>query len=97
MTKSLLFPSWKTKSSDHCIADLTIVAKLVSILLALMWADDELEIVSVQKVLGDIRTPVTTSATDLIWNATVLRHGVTPQQVQNLMTQKYKYKCKKRL
>ncbi len=84
LTTSSLIPSQRFS----CIPDLTIVAKLVSVLFTLVWADDELEIVPVQKVLCDIRTPITASATDLVGNTTILRHGVTPQQVQNLMAHK---------
>ncbi len=84
LTKSSLIPSQRFS----CIPDLTIVAKLVSVLFALVWAYDELEIVPVQKVLCDIRTPITASTTDLVGNTTILRHGVTPQQVQNLMAHK---------
>lgn len=75
----------------YLLSHLTIVAELVSVLLALMWADDELEVLSVQKVLCDIRTPVTSSSSDLIGNTTIMRHGITPQQVQNLNGQNANY------
>ena len=55
------------------------MAKLVAILLALVGADDELHVVSVQEVLGDVWPPVAASSPHFVGYAAVLRHGVTPQ------------------
>ena len=60
------------------------MAELITILFTLMRADDELQVVSVQEILCDIRAPVAASAPHLIGYAAVLVHRVTPQQVQDL-------------
>lgn len=63
---------------------LPVVAELVTLLLALMRADDELKVVLVQELLCDVRAPVAASTSHFVWNAAVLDHRVTPQQVQDL-------------
>lgn len=60
------------------------MAELVTLLLALMGADDELQVVPVQKVLGDVGAPVAAPTPHLVGNAAVLGHWVAPQQVQDL-------------
>lgn len=65
-------------------AHLTVVAELVTLLLALMGADDELQVVPVQEVLGDVGAPVAAPTPHLVGNAAVLGHWVAPQQVQDL-------------
>lgn len=62
------------------------MAEFVTLLLALVGADDELHVVSVQEVLGDVRPPVAAPAPHLVGFAAVLGHGVAPQQVQDLVT-----------
>lgn len=64
------------------------MAELIALLFALMGANDELQIVSVQEVLGDIRAPVAASAPHLVGYASILSHWVTPQQVQDLVGQR---------
>lgn len=71
---------WVSAVSAH----LPIVAELITILFALMGANNELQVVSVQEVLCDIGTPVAAPTSHLIGYAAVLAHGVTPQQVQDL-------------
>lgn len=63
---------------------LPVVAELVTLLFALMGADDELKVVLVQKLLCDVRAPVAASTSNFVWNASVLDHRVAPQQVQDL-------------
>ena len=63
---------------------LAVVAELVALLFALVRADDELEVVSAQKLLRHIWTPVAAPAPQLIGEAAILSHRVTPQHVQNL-------------
>lgn len=63
------------------------MAELVSLLFALVGADYELQVVFVQEVLGDVGAPVAASAPHLVRHAAVLGHGVTPQQVQDLLAQ----------
>lgn len=60
------------------------MAELVTVLFALVGADDELQVVSVQEVLGDVGAPVAASAPHLVGYAAVLAHRVAPQQVQDL-------------
>lgn len=72
------FPS---QPSNH----LPVVAELVTLLFALVGADDELQVVLVQELLGDVRAPVAASASHFVWNAAVLDHRVAPQQVQDLV------------
>lgn len=76
-----LFPC---QLSNH----LPVVAELVTLLFALMGADDELQVVLVQELLGDVRAPVAASASHFVRNAAVLDHRVTPQQVQDLHVDK---------
>lgn len=61
------------------------MAELITVLFTLVGADEELQVVFVQKVLGDIGTPVAASAPQLVGNAAVLGHGVAPQQVHDLV------------
>lgn len=63
---------------------LTVVTKLIAVLFALVGADDELEVVFVQEVLGDVGAPVAASAPYFVGHAAVLGYGVAPQQVQDL-------------
>lgn len=60
------------------------MTKLITLLFALMRANNELEVVSVQEILSDIRPPVAAPSSDFIGYAAVLGHGVTPQQIQDL-------------
>lgn len=60
------------------------MAELITVLFTLVGADDELQVVSVQEVLGDIGAPVAASAPHLVGYAAVLVHRVAPQQVQDL-------------
>lgn len=60
------------------------MAELVTFLFALVGADDELQVVSVQEVLRDVGAPVAAAAPHLIGHAAVLGHRVAPQQVQDL-------------
>ena len=60
------------------------MAKLITLLFTLVGADDELQVVSVQEVLGDVGAPVAASAPHFIGHAAVLAHRVAPQQVQDL-------------
>lgn len=60
------------------------MAELVALLLALVRADDELQVVPVQEVLGDVGAPVAAAAPHLVGDAAVLGHRVAPQQVQDL-------------
>lgn len=55
-----------------------VVAKLVTFLLALMGAHEQLEVVGPQHFLCDVGPPVAAPASHLIGNAAVLGHGVTP-------------------
>lgn len=64
------------------------MAELIALLFALMGANNELQIVSVQEVLGDIRAPVAASTPHLVGYASILSHRVTPQQVQDLVGQR---------
>lgn len=64
------------------------MAELVALLFAFMRADDELQVVSIQEVLGDVRAPVAAPASHLVGCAAFLRHWVTPQQVQDLRSRK---------
>lgn len=64
------------------------MAELIALLFAFMGANDELQIVSVQEVLGDIRAPVAASTPYLVGYASILSHRVTPQQVQDLVGQR---------
>lgn len=61
------------------------MAELVAVLLAPMGAADELHVVSVEEALGDIWPPGAASSPHLAGHAAILRHGVTPQQVQDLI------------
>lgn len=60
------------------------MTELIAILFTLVGADDELQVVSVQEVLCDVRAPVAASTSHLIGCATILGHRVAPQQVQDL-------------
>lgn len=60
------------------------MAELITVLFTLMGADDKLQVVFVQKVLGNVGAPIATTASHLIGCAAILRHRVTPQQVQDL-------------
>lgn len=60
------------------------MAELVALLLALVGADDELQVVPVQEVLCDVGAPVAAAAPHLVGNAAILGHGVAPQQVEDL-------------
>lgn len=60
------------------------MAELVTFLLALVGADNELQVVPVHKVICDVGAPVAAPATHLVGNAAVLSHWVAPQQVQDL-------------
>lgn len=60
------------------------MAELIAILFALVGADEELQVVSVQEVLGDIGPPVAASTSHLVGDAAILGHRVAPQQVQDL-------------
>ena len=64
------------------------MTELVTLLFALVGADDELQVVPVQEVLGDVGAPVAASAPQLVGDAAILGHGVAPQQVQDLVAQK---------
>lgn len=57
------------------------MAELVTLLLALVGADDELQVVPVQEILGDVWAPVAAPAPHLVGNAAILSHWVAPQQV----------------
>lgn len=63
------------------IPHLSVVAELIAFLFTLMGADQQLQVVPVQKVLCDVRTPVATPAPHLIWDTALWNHGVTPEQV----------------
>lgn len=60
------------------------MAELITVLLTLVGADDELQVVPVQEVLCDVGAPVAASTSHLIGCAAVLGHRVAPQQVQDL-------------
>ena len=60
------------------------MAELVALLFALVGADEELQVVLVQELLGDVGAPVAAPASHFVWNAAVLDHRVAPQQVQDL-------------
>lgn len=81
-------PKNKTKQNNSASAGvsahLTVMAELVTLLLALMGADDELQVVPVHKVFSDVGAPVAAPATHLVGNAAILSHWVAPQQVQDL-------------
>lgn len=85
--------SWRIAEFGRCVlslvpAHLTVVAELVAFLFALMRADDELQVVSVQEVLGDVGAPVAAPTSHLVGHAAVLSHRVTPKQVQDLQSRK---------
>lgn len=61
-----------------------VVAELVAILFALVGTDEKLQVVSSQHLLCNIRAPVAAPTAHLIGNASVLGHGITPQQVHYL-------------
>lgn len=66
------------------ISYLSTVAELVAFWLALMGADQELQVVLLQKFLCHIGPKVAATSSDCIYYATLLRHGVTPQYIYNL-------------
>lgn len=74
-------PAFPCQPPNH----LPVVAELVTLLFALMGADNELQVVLVQELLGDIRAPVAASASHFVRNAAVLDHRVAPQQIQDLL------------
>lgn len=73
-------PLWAVGISSH----LTVVAELITLLFTLVGADNELQVVSVEEVLSDVRAPVAASPSHLVGYAAILGHWVAPQQVQNL-------------
>lgn len=60
------------------------MAELITLLFALVGADEELQVVSVQEVLSDVGAPVAASTSHLVGHAAVLGDRVAPQQVQDL-------------
>lgn len=61
-----------------------VVAELVSFLLALVGADQQLQTVLQQQLLSHIRTEVAASASEGVGTAAVLRFRVAPQNVHDL-------------
>lgn len=55
------------------------MAELITLLFALVGADEELQVVSVQEVLGDVGAPVAASTSHLVGDAAILGHRVAPQ------------------
>lgn len=60
------------------------MAELVAFLFALMGADEQLEVVSPEHLLCDIRPPVAAAASHLVGIAAILGHWIAPQYVNNL-------------
>lgn len=97
--KILWAPAWERRNRVSWLLTLTsilsshkcplcahpaVVAELVAILFALVGTDEKLQVVSSQHLLCNIRAPVAAPTSHLIGNASVLGHGITPQQVHYL-------------
>lgn len=65
-------------------AHLPIVTELISFLLALMGSDQQLEFVSAQQLLGNIRSEVATPSSKCVGTAAVMHFGIAPQYIHNL-------------
>lgn len=63
------------------LTNLPVVTELVAILLALVGADEELQVVLLKDLLCHIRPKVAATTSHCIYSAAVLRHGVTPENV----------------
>lgn len=67
---------------------LSVMTELISLLFALMGADEQLESVLEQQFLGDVGPKVAASASECVGGAAVLGFGVTPQYVHYLLERK---------
>lgn len=63
------------------LTDLPIVTELVALLLALVGADEELQVVLLKDLPCHIRPKVAATTSHRIYYAAFLRHGVTPENV----------------
>lgn len=73
----------ETQVSFHAIplTDLPVVAELVAFLLALMGADEELQVVLLKDLPCHVRSKVAATTSHRIYSAALLRDGVTPENV----------------
>lgn len=63
---------------------LSIMTELISLLLALMRPDKQLQSVLQQQSLSDVRAEVAASSSICVGTAAILDFGVTPQYIHNL-------------
>lgn len=63
------------------LTDLPVVTELVALLLALMGADEELQVVLLKDLPCHVRPKVAATTSHRIYSAALLRHGVTPENV----------------
>lgn len=68
-------------SFHHPLTDLPVVTELIAVLLALMGADEKLQVVLLKDLPRHIRPKVAAAASHRIFSAALLRHGVTPENV----------------
>jgi len=64
------------------------MTEFISLLFALMGADEELQSVLEQQSLGDIRAKVAASSSEGVEAAAILDFRVTPQYIHNLQERK---------
>lgn len=76
---------WKPKHPHSMpLTNLAVVTELIALLLALVGADEELQVVLLKDLRCHVRPKVAATTSHLIFSAALLRHGVTPENVQNL-------------
>lgn len=63
------------------LTDLPVVTELVALLLALMGADEELQVVLLEDLPCHVRAEVAATTSHCIHSAAFLGHGVTPENV----------------
>lgn len=63
---------------------LSTMTELISFLFALVGSDEQLESVSGQQSLGDVRTKVAASSSEYVGTAAFLSFRVTPQNIHYL-------------
>lgn len=68
-------------SFHHPLTNLPVVTELIAILLALMGADEELQVVLLKDLPRHIRPKIAAATSHRIFSAALLRHGVTPEDV----------------
>lgn len=75
---------WRIKNSLFYLVYLSTMTELISLLLALVGSDEQLEAVLEQQSLGDVRTEVAASSSECVGTAAFVGFRITPQYIHNL-------------